>query len=140
MTAMALDLSVVLIILMVWALYFILKKTFFDPINQILDSRDAAIRGSQEAAREKLALVEQKSKAYADSLKDARLESYRQQEAFRSDATQQRSQLLAEARQQSEQLIGSARDEIHSQVVAARESLEPEVNEIADGITKSILR
>ena len=54
MSAMALDLSVVLIVLMVWALYFVLKKSFFDPINQILEAREAAIHGSQREAREKL--------------------------------------------------------------------------------------
>ena len=56
MAAMSLDLSVVLIVLMVWALYFVLKKSFFDPINQILTTREAVSQGALEAARAQMAL------------------------------------------------------------------------------------
>ena len=140
MAAMSLDLSVVLIVLMVWALYFVLKKSLFDPINQILTTREAASQGALEDARAQMAVVEKKSAAYAEALKEARLESYRQQEAFRAEAVQQRSQIVAEGRQGSEQLIGSARSEIQSQVASAKKSLEEEVAGIADGIVKGILR
>ncbi|HET6962506.1 MAG TPA: ATP synthase F0 subunit B, partial [Terriglobia bacterium] len=140
MAAMSLDLSVILIVLMVWALYFVLKKSFFDPINQILTTREAASQGALEEARAQLAVVEKKSSAYAEALKEARLESYRQQETFRAEAVQQRSQIVAQGRQGSEQLIGSARSEIQSQVASAKKSLESEVAGIADGIVKGILR
>jgi F0F1-type ATP synthase membrane subunit b/b' len=140
MAAMSLDLSVVLIVLMVWALYFVLKKSFFDPINQILTTREAASQGALEEARAQMTVVEKKSAAYAEALKQARIESYRQQEAFRSEAVQQRSQIVAQGRQGSEQLLGSARSEIQTQVTSAKKSLESEVAGIADGIVKGILR
>jgi len=140
MAAMSLDLSVVLIVLMVWALYFVLKKSFFDPINQILTTREAASQGALEEARAQMTVVEKKSAAYAEALKLARLESYRQQEVFRSEAVQQRSQIVVQSRQGSEQLLGSARSEIQTQVASAKKSLESEVAGIADGIVKGILR
>ena len=140
MAAMSLDLSVVLIVLMVWALYFVLKKSFFDPINQILTTREAASQGALEEARAQMTVVQKKSAAYAEELKQARLESYRQQEVFRSEAVQQRSQIVAQGRQGSEQLLGSARSEIQTQVASAKKSLESEVAGIADGIVKGILR
>ncbi len=140
MTTLSLDLSVILIVLMLWALFFVLKKSFFDPINQILAAREAATEGAEREARERLAEVDQKSKAYSNRVKDARLESYRQQESFRAEALQRRSRVLAEGRQQGEQLLDSARQEIQSQVGVARKSLETEVNGIADGIVRTILR
>lgn len=140
MTAMALDLSVVLVVFMVWALYFVLKKSFFDPVNEILETRETAIHGSQREARERLAEAEQKSKAYADALKAARLESYRQQEAFRTEAMKQRAQILTQGQEQARQVVSSARQEIQLQLVEARQTLETEVNDIADGIVKSVLR
>jgi F0F1-type ATP synthase membrane subunit b/b' len=140
MAAMSLDLSVVLIVLMVWALYFVLKKSFFDPINQILTTREAASQGALDEARAQMAVVETKTAAYGDALKEARLESYHQQEAFRAEAVQQRSQVVAQGRQSSEQLIGAARGEIQTQVASAKQSLEAEVTGIADGIVKGILR
>jgi len=140
MAAMELDLSVVLIVLMVWSLYFVLKKFFFEPINQILTTREAASQGALEEARSQMAVVEKKSVAYADALKQARLESYRQQEAFRAEAVQQRSEIIGKGRQGSEQLIGAARTEIQSQVTLAKKTLESEVAGIADGIVKGILQ
>jgi len=140
MAAMSLDLSVVLIVLMVWALYFVLKKSFFDPINQILNEREAASQGALEEARSQMAIVEKKSAAYAEALKDARLESYRQQESFRTEALQQRVKIIARGRQETDQLVGFARTEIQSQVAAAKKSLESEVVGLAEGIVKGILR
>ena len=140
MAAMSLDLSVILIVLMVWALYFVLKKSFFDPINDILTTREAASQGALEEAKSQLAVVDKKSTAYAETLKAARLESYRQQEAFRAKAVQERAQIIAQGRQGGEQLIGSARKEIQSQVASAKSSLQSEVAGIADGIVKGILR
>jgi len=140
MNTMQLDLSLVLIVILVWSLYFILKKFFFDPINQILSKRHAAIEGTQQEAREKLAEVGKQSKAYAQSMKEARLESYRKQEAFRAEAMKERGRVIASGRKEAEQLIGAARQEIQSQVTTAKKVLESEVNEIADGIAKSVLQ
>ena len=99
MNAMNLDLSVVLVMILVWSLYLILKKSFFDPINQILTERDAEINGAQQEARGKLAEFEQKSRAYQDSLKLARLESYRQQESFRAEALRELATSFAQTQQ-----------------------------------------
>ena|SRR5438552_1727988 len=140
MNAMNPDLSIVLVMILVWSLYFILKKSFFEPINQILTERDAEINGAQQEARAKLAEFDKKSRAYQDSLKTARLESYRQQESFRVEALRERSQVVAEARKQSEQIINSAKREILAQVTTAKRTLESDIDKIADGIVRTILR
>jgi F-type H+-transporting ATPase subunit b len=140
MNAMELDLSVLVVMILVWSLYFVLKKSFFDPINQILLQRNAETNGAQQEARERLTQVDQKSQAYQQALKAARLESYRQQESFRSEALKQRLETLTETRQEAEGILHSAKEEIQSQVAGAKRSLESEVNGIADGIVKAILR
>ena len=140
MNAIYPDLSVVVVMILVWILYFVLKNSFFNPINKILRQRELETNGAQEDARLKLAEVDQKSRAYQDSLKSARLESYRQQENFRSEALKERFQALTEARQRAEKLVHSAKDEIESQVVEAKKTLESEVDGIANGIVKALLR
>ena len=134
------DLSIVVVMILVWSLYFVLKKSFFDPINQILTQRDGEIAGAQQEARDQLARADQKSRAYQDSLKTARLESYRQQETLRSEASRQRFETLTETRLQAEKILHSAKTEIEGQVVEAKRALESEVTSIADGIVKTILR
>ena len=140
MNVMQLDLSVVVIVILVWGLYFVLKTFFFDPINHILTKRHAAIEGAQQQAREQLAEVDKQSKAYAQALKEARLGSYRKQEALRAEAMNERARVIASGRESAEQLIGGSRKEIQSQVATAKKTLESEVNEIADGIAKTVLQ
>jgi F0F1-type ATP synthase membrane subunit b/b' len=134
------DLSVLVVMILVWVLYFVLKKSFCDPINQVLAEREAATNGAQEEAREKLAQVDENSRAYQDSLKVARLESYRQQEEFRSVALKERFETLNEARRQADTILGAAKTEIEGQVAEAKKSLNAEIESIASGIVKTILR
>lgn len=140
MSTMQLDLSVVLIVILVWSLYFVLKGFFFDPINQILAKRHMAIEGTQQQAKEQLAGVDKQSKVYVQALKEARLESYRKQETLRAEAMTERSQVIAAGREDAEHRIGGARKVIQSQVDTAKKDLESQVNEIADGIAKSVLQ
>jgi F-type H+-transporting ATPase subunit b len=140
MSAIYPDLSIVVVMILVWSLYFVLKKSFFDPINQILLQRDSEIAGAQQEAKDKLAQADQKSRAYQDALKAARLESYHQQETLRAEASKQRFETLAETRHQAEKIVQAAKEEIEGQVVKAKRTLESEVHSIADGIVKTILR
>ena len=134
------DLSVVVVILLVWSLYLILKRSFFNPINKILEDRDAAIHGAQQKANEKLSEFEAKSRIYQDHLNAARLEIYRQKETLRSEALNQRADILAKGRQEANGLVQSTRDELQNQVTSAKKNLESDLTNIADGIVKAILR
>mgnify|MGYP001236890266 FL=1 len=134
------DLSVLVIIFLTWSLYFILKRSFFDPINKVLENRDLAINGAQRQASDKLQEFEKKSRLYQDNLNAGRLEIYRQQDILRAEALNQRSRIVAEGRQQAEALIQSTKNDLQGQVVSAKRKLESDSTQIADGIVKAILR
>ena len=134
------DLSVVIILLLVWALYFILKLSFFEPINKILEDRDLAINGAQRESLQKGQEFEEKSKLYQEKLNAVRLEVYNQQEILRTQVLNERSQIILKAREGSEDIIQSTKKELQGQVVSVKEDLESELTPIADGIVKAILR
>ena len=134
------DLSVLVVILLVLSLYFILKRSFFNPINKILEDREAAIHGVQRKASHRLGEFEEKSRIYQDQLNAARQKIYRQQETLRSEALNQRAGILARGRQEAEGLVQSTRDELQNQVASARNDLESDLTKFADGIVKAILR
>jgi len=134
------DLSVLVIIFLTWSLYFILKRSFFDPINKVLENRDLAINGVQRQASDKLQEFEKKSRLYQDNLHVGRLEIYSQQDILRAEALNQRSRIVAEGRQQAEALIQSTKNDLQGQVVSAKRKLESDSTQIADGIVKAILR
>lgn len=132
--------SVLVVILLVLSLYFILKRSFFNPINKILEDRDAAIQGAQRKASQKLGEFEEKSRIYQDQLNAARQKIYRQQETLRSEALNRRAGILARGRQEAEGLVQSTRDELQNQVASAKNDLESDLTKFADGIVKAILR
>ncbi len=134
------DLSVVIILLLVWTLYFILKRSFFDPINKILEDRDLAINGAQKESLQKGKELEEKSRIYQEKLNAARLEVYNQQEILHTEALNEQSQIIYKAREESEDIIQSTKKELQSQVVNVKKNLESELTPIADGIVKAILR
>lgn len=140
MSGLTPDLSILLVMILVWSLCFILKKSFFDPINKILAERDAAINGGQQEAQERLVQCDELSQSYQQSLKAVRQEGYRQQEQLRGEALKVRSQIVAEGRSSAESQLQAAKQETQTQVAAAKQILESEVNGIADGIVKTILR
>ena len=134
------DLSVVIILLLVWTLYFILKRSFFDPINKILEDRDLAINGAQKESLQKGKELEEKSRIYQEKLNAARLEVYNQQEILHTEALNEQSQIIYKAREESEDIIQSTKKELQGQVMSVKEDLESELTPIADGIVKAILR
>lgn len=140
MNALSPDLSILLVMIMVYGLYFIFSKYLFGPINQILEDRDSAINGGQEEAQNKLVRCDELSQSFQEAIKKARRESYREQEKFRVDALKMRTEIVAEGRAKAENQVAAARDEIRSQVAAAKQTLETEVASIADGIVKAVLR
>lgn len=140
MELVQIDLSVVIILLLVGALYFILKRSFFDPINKILEDRDLAINGAQRESLQKGQEFEEKSQLYQEKLSAVRLEVYNQQEILRTQVLNERSQIILKAREGSEDIIQSTKKELQGQVVSVKEDLESELTPIADGIVKAILR
>jgi F-type H+-transporting ATPase subunit b len=140
MNVISLDLSVVIIMLLVFCLYFILKKSFFDPINRILAERDARTNGTLEEAKKLVSDAEKQSLAYQESIKSARLEGYRLQEGFRAEALKEKSQIVLEGHQKADSLVSSSKQEIETQVSQSKQTLEGEVSSIADGIVHTILR
>ncbi len=140
MSALSPDLSIAIVMIMVYCLYYVLKKNLFGPINRILDERDAAINGGQQEAQECWVRCDDLSRGYQDSIKKARMDSYREQEKFRAEALKARTGILAEARAKAETQLAAAREETHSQVADAKKTLETEVASLADGIVKAVLR
>ena len=140
MSVLSLDFSVLLIILLVYSLYFILKKSLFDPINQVLSDRDAVINGGQQEAQTNLVRCHELADNYEKALKAARQVSYREQEKFRTEALKMRAKAVAEGKAKAEKQVAAARAGTAVQVSAAKKTLESEVSSLADGIVKTILR
>ena len=128
--------AIVVFILTIVALNYLL----FKPVLRVQEEREGRTTGLMARTRQdvdhQLRLFDQ----YQATLKNARIEGYRQIEKARSEALRYRSELLEQGRNSADQMIREARDSIQDQVASAKASLEIEARDIANSITSVILQ
>jgi F0F1-type ATP synthase membrane subunit b/b' len=83
--------------------------------------------------------AQEKSRAYQDAMRDARGEIFREQEAARRVALDERSAAIQQARSQANQEIQAAKRRIKAEIEAARAELDTSSTQLAEEIARTIL-
>jgi F-type H+-transporting ATPase subunit b len=128
-------LHLIIIVLMVW----VLNRTLFKPVNQILEERERKGEGLLSEAAKLAASVDESLRSYEQTLRAARAEGYSRLEQDRADAIHLRDAQLAAAKVQQNELIASEKREIGRQVEEARGTLAQEARTLAIEISSHIL-
>ena len=127
---------IALILIMIW----VLNRTFFKPINKVIESREKNKGGKGgEAAGLHLQAGDKESK-YAAELLDARTKGYELVEKEQKKAAASREKKLSKARSEAEEIFESGRTEIEKQAAETRETICADAHKIADKIAASILK
>ena len=127
---------VALILLMI----YILNRTLYRPINDILQSRSKNKGNYFGEAEEILAKVQEKESRYTKELLDARTAGYELIEKEHGKITTAREKKLAEAKAEVAERLSSGKAEIENQAGAARKSITAEAEVLADRITSGLLK
>ena len=127
---------IALILLMIW----VLNRTFFRPINRIIESREKHKGGRGGEAETILKDVADKQRRYSNSLLEARSEGYDLIEKQRAAAVAERQARLAKAKEETAQSLADEKKQLQEQTDAARVSIAREAEEMADKIAANILR
>lgn len=125
--------------LIVLLLYVFLRWAFWAPLERVLAQRQAATEGARKEAEEILARAQEKLRQYEETLRQARADVYRQLEASRRLALEERSQVLGQTRQRAADMLRQAKLEIARDVAQAKKELEAESQSLAEVITRSLL-
>ncbi len=127
---------VALILLMIW----ILNRTLFRPINQVIESREKskAIEGGE--AGEILKDVSEKEARYTREMLNARSEGYELIEKEHLKAAAARDKKIGAAKAEAGTLVETGKAEIAQNATDARASLSIEAEKLADKIAASILK
>lgn len=123
----------------VFLLFFFLRWGLWRPLERVLAERQAATEGARKQAEQLLATANDKLRQYEEALRQARAEIYRQQEASRQQALEERNRVLREARERANQSIREAKLEIAADVDAAKRQLEAESARLAEEIAHTLL-
>jgi F-type H+-transporting ATPase subunit b len=135
----SLDASIIPAIVIFLLLIFVLNRLLFNPLQKIQAERERRTSGLMGETRVKMDHQLELLDKYQATIKNARMEAYRQQEQVRSEAMQKRAEVLAKAKAAGEQMIRDSRASILSQVESAKQQLDLEAQELARGIATTLL-
>jgi len=126
-------------VVLVLALYFILKSLFFKPLLAVMVEREARSLGAQKAAEAAEAAAAERVNQYQEALRRARAEAYAEQEAERKKLLDERAEQLKQTRAKSAGEVAAAKQRVAADLAAARRDLEPNVAQLAAEIASRVL-
>jgi F0F1-type ATP synthase membrane subunit b/b' len=127
---------IALILLMIW----ILNRTFFRPINRVIELRERNKGGRSVEAQEILKSIGEKQTQYDAAMLRARSEGYELIERERSEAMASRQEKIGAVKQEVEQFVTQENQELSRQTATARATIAQEAGKLADRISASILK
>ena len=126
-------------IALILIMIYVLNRTFFRPINAILESRERQKGGRGGEAEEILSEVSKKQKEYEAAMLAARNESYELIETERNAAVESYQKTVAEAKAAAAKRIADEKASVTHQVSEAKVAIALEANKTAEKIAANIL-
>ncbi len=131
-----LDISVLVVLMLIWGLMFVLDKIFLKPVGNIVNTRDK--KNKADIGRlEALAVgIEEKSRIVEEKLREARRENMKIKEELIAKGEEIRERLVAEAREKSKTIMKESMLTMDAEISAAEEKLGSEVQEFSRKINE----
>lgn len=126
---------IALILLMI----YILNRTFFKPINRIIESREKNKAGGSES-ESLLREVSDKETKYSEAMRDARSQGYELIEKERSEALGEKQERVGAAQTEVQQTLTTEMSAIERQTSEARQAIAAEAEKMAEKISSTILK
>jgi len=127
---------IALILLMIW----VLNRTFFRPINRVLEQRARSTGGRSSEAKEILKQIGDKQTLYEQTMLKARSEGYELIERERAHAVAVRQEKIGVVKEEVEQKVAQETEELNRQTVEARAAIARQAEQIAEKISSNILK
>jgi len=126
---------IALILLMIW----VLNRTFFRPINRVLESRERSKGGRSSEAQEILKQIGEKQSHYNSAMLKARSEGYEMIEQQRSEAVAVRQEKIGAVKAEVAQKVAQETQELNRQTVQAKADIAQQAEQMAEKISSNIL-
>lgn len=125
------DLSLVLIALLFWASYWVLRRFLLKPLGAILAERERRVDEARQALERALERQREVAADLDRRLTEARREALAHREAVRAATGEKRQALLDEAREKARASAAEAQALLDRDALAAREQLRAEAQALA---------
>lgn len=125
-----------IILLMIW----VLNRTFFRPINKVIEQREKHQGSKGGEAAGILRDADAKEAKVAGELLDARTAGYEIVEKEQKKASDAHDKKLSEVKAETDGLFDTGRTEIEKQAAETRDAIVVDAHKLADKIAASILK
>lgn len=133
------DLSLLAIIAIFIVNYLIVRKFFFQPINQIIDERETESRTAEKLYEEAMSRFNDATAKMESQLHVAKREAASVRDRFRSDAGAHRNQVLERTQGEARDVVARAEKKLSADVNVAREKIVSESESLARLAAERIL-
>jgi F-type H+-transporting ATPase subunit b len=127
---------IALILIMIW----VLNRTFFRPINHVIETREKHKGGAGGEAQAILGDVAEKESRYNQALLAARSEGYELIEKERMAAIADKQAAVAQAKEETARAFAEQKAQLEQQTAAARSAIATEAEQLSDRIAANILK
>lgn len=124
-----------LILVMIW----ILNRTFFRPVNKVIETREKNKGGHSSEADTLMKQVGEKQDRYNREILETRSEGYALVEKEKAEAVDIRNSAIATVKEEVAQKFAQEKEELEKKTAAAKAVLAKDAEAMADKISSRIL-
>lgn len=133
------DYSLLVIMVIFWMTYFVVRRFFLQPINRIMVQRETEHRTAQQRYEESLARFNEATTAMETQVHEAKRQGSQLRDRFRTEAAAHRSALIEHTHKEAEQIVGTAEAKLKQDVADAREKIVRDADSLARLAAERIL-
>jgi len=133
------DLSLLAVVVIFIAEYFVVTRFFLRPINNVLEARESEARTAQEIYEQSLGRFNEATNQIERQLHDTRRDASQLREKFRAEAGAQRASLVERTTNEAKKLVTEADDRLKRDVDEARKKLVRDAESLARFAAERIL-
>ena len=133
------DLSLLLVMVIFWATYVVLRVFVLKPLGSILEERERAVSGATAALSAALDQEKETLAGIDRRLTEARREALAARQAARADANAKRQTMLEDARAKAQAAVAEAQARLDGEIGVARSELAKNARTTAEEIASLAL-
>jgi F-type H+-transporting ATPase subunit b len=118
---------------------WILNRILYRPIRNILRQRKEKMDGLELSIQAYNDDAEEKDKAFAAGIKEARVKGLNEKEILLQDAAEEEKEVIAKVNEKAQSELADIRQKISHEAQTAKAALQTKVTEFADDICQKIL-
>lgn len=133
------DPSLLVILAIFIAQYFVVRKFFLEPLNNVMTARQNEVTTAAARYEEALARFNEATTEMESKLGDAKKEGSAIRDTLRAEATSSRNDTVGKTREEADRIVNAAAAELDSAVSEARRKIQTDSESLARLAAERIL-